>query len=117
MPLGVQKTEKSGQIIEDSPKPEEPNKFLKLKMPPPLAFIFLTHRGRVSSWPRSEAPSLEQSLLRAVAGAHHSPLLVLQHRMSPCLKTASGEAASSSVLTRRAPRPTAAVPALEADAG
>lgn len=56
----------------------------------------------MSSWPRSEAPSLEQSLLRAMADAHHPPLLVLQHRMSPCLKAVSREAASS-VLTRRAP--------------
>ena len=49
----------------------------------------------MSSWPRSEAPSLEQSLLRAMADAHHPPLLVLQHRMSPCLKAVSREAASS----------------------
>ena len=40
MPLGVQKTENSllAKVIEDSSIPEEPNKFLKLKMPPPLSF-------------------------------------------------------------------------------
>lgn len=40
MPLGAQKMEKSllAKVIEDSSIPEEPSKFLKLKMPPPLAF-------------------------------------------------------------------------------